>query len=86
MKYCRFLLHGHIRYGSVENRNGELWIAGPSPAPAEDLAYRLALDETSESGFDFAHAFGCRAIASPRHAVQNHLCRTQLSRARSRIE
>ena len=54
MKYCRFLLDGQIRYGAVEDRNGELWIAGPSPAPAEDLAYRVALDETGASNFDFA--------------------------------
>ncbi len=54
MKYCRFLLDGHIRYGSVDDRNGEFWITGPSPAPAEDLAYRLALDETGTSSFDFA--------------------------------
>ncbi len=54
MKYCRFLLEGQIRYGAVEDRNGELWIAGPSPAPAEDLAYRVAFDETGASNFDFA--------------------------------
>jgi len=54
MKYCRFLLHGHIRYGFVEDRNDELWITGPSPAPAEDLAYRIALDEATPGGFDFA--------------------------------
>lgn len=53
MKYCRFLLHGHIRYGAVEDRNGELWITGPSPAPAEDLAYRIALDESSAASFEF---------------------------------
>ena len=59
MKYCRFLLDGHIHYGAVEERDGELWIAGPSPAPAEDLAYRIALQESSApessaAGFDFA--------------------------------
>ena len=54
MKYCRFLLDGHTRYGVVEDRNGELWITGPSPAPAEDLAYRIALDEATPGGFDFA--------------------------------
>jgi len=53
MKYCRFLLHGHIRYGAVEDRNDEMWITGPSPAPAEDLAYRIALDESSAGSFEF---------------------------------
>jgi 2-keto-4-pentenoate hydratase/2-oxohepta-3-ene-1,7-dioic acid hydratase in catechol pathway len=54
MKYCRFLLDNQILYGAVEDRNGELWITGPAPAPAEDLAYRIALDESSRSTFDFA--------------------------------
>ena len=46
MKYCRFLLGNQVHYGSVEERNGELWITGPAPAPEEDLAFRLALDKT----------------------------------------
>jgi 2-keto-4-pentenoate hydratase/2-oxohepta-3-ene-1,7-dioic acid hydratase in catechol pathway len=54
MKYCRFLLDNQILYGAVEDRNGELWITGPAPAPAEDLAYRIALDESSRSTFEFA--------------------------------
>jgi 2-keto-4-pentenoate hydratase/2-oxohepta-3-ene-1,7-dioic acid hydratase in catechol pathway len=54
MRYCRFLLDGHTRYGTVSERDGELWITGPAPAPAEDLAYRLALDESGDTGFDFA--------------------------------
>jgi 2-keto-4-pentenoate hydratase/2-oxohepta-3-ene-1,7-dioic acid hydratase in catechol pathway len=42
MKYCRFLLHGEVRYGAVEEREGELWIAELIPAPEEDLAIRVA--------------------------------------------
>lgn len=42
MKYCRFLLHGEVRYGEVEERDGELWIAELIPAPEEDLAIRVA--------------------------------------------
>ena len=41
MKYCRFILDGQTHYGTVEDRNGELWITGPAPAPDEDLAYKL---------------------------------------------
>jgi 2-keto-4-pentenoate hydratase/2-oxohepta-3-ene-1,7-dioic acid hydratase in catechol pathway len=41
MKYCRFLFNGQTHYGAVEDRNGELWIAGPVPAPEEDLACKL---------------------------------------------
>jgi 2-keto-4-pentenoate hydratase/2-oxohepta-3-ene-1,7-dioic acid hydratase in catechol pathway len=42
MKYCRFLLHGEVRYGAVEEREGELWIAELIAAPEEDLAIRVA--------------------------------------------
>jgi 2-keto-4-pentenoate hydratase/2-oxohepta-3-ene-1,7-dioic acid hydratase in catechol pathway len=42
MKYCRFSLDNQTHYGAVEDRNGELWITGPAPAPEEDLACRLA--------------------------------------------
>jgi 2-keto-4-pentenoate hydratase/2-oxohepta-3-ene-1,7-dioic acid hydratase in catechol pathway len=41
MKYCRFLLDGEVRYGVVEERGGEFWIAGLIPAPEEDLAFHL---------------------------------------------
>ncbi len=54
MRYCRFLLDRHIRYGNVADRNGELWITGLAPAPAEDLAYRVALDDAAAGNFDFA--------------------------------
>jgi 2-keto-4-pentenoate hydratase/2-oxohepta-3-ene-1,7-dioic acid hydratase in catechol pathway len=53
MKYCRFLLDGEIRYGALEEVDGELWIAGPAPAPAEDLTYRLALEQSQSARFDF---------------------------------
>jgi len=53
MKYCRFLLDHHVRYGTVEEIGSELWIAGPAPAPAEDLAYRLALEQNEAIRFDF---------------------------------
>jgi 2-keto-4-pentenoate hydratase/2-oxohepta-3-ene-1,7-dioic acid hydratase in catechol pathway len=54
MKYCRFSHNGQTHYGSVEDRKGELWIADVAPAPAEDLAYRLALEESDAGNFDFA--------------------------------
>ncbi|MGB7264071.1 MAG: fumarylacetoacetate hydrolase family protein [Terracidiphilus sp.] len=54
MKYCRFLHDGHIRYGAVADREGELWITELAPAPAEDLAYRVALQESEVASFDFA--------------------------------
>jgi len=53
MKYCRFLLDGQIHYGIVEEIAGELWIAGPAPAPAEDMVYRLALEQNVPIRFDF---------------------------------
>jgi len=53
MKYCRFLLGNQVHYGSVEERNGELWITGPAPAPEEDLAFRLALDRADADSFAF---------------------------------
>ena len=53
MKYCRFLLGNQVHYGSVEERNGELWITGPAPAPEEDLAFGLALDKTDADSFAF---------------------------------
>jgi 2-keto-4-pentenoate hydratase/2-oxohepta-3-ene-1,7-dioic acid hydratase in catechol pathway len=51
MKYCRFKLNDETHYGSVEDRGGELWIAALAPAPAEDLAYRLALEEAPAENF-----------------------------------
>jgi 2-keto-4-pentenoate hydratase/2-oxohepta-3-ene-1,7-dioic acid hydratase in catechol pathway len=53
MKYCRFLLDDQVHYGAVEERKGELWITGPAPAPAEDLAFRLALEQATAERFDF---------------------------------
>ena len=49
MKYCRFLLDGEPRYGAVQERNGELWVAELIPAPAEDLASRLAIGRRDTS-------------------------------------
>ncbi len=37
MKYCRFSINSQTHYGSVEDRNSELWITALAPAPAEDL-------------------------------------------------
>jgi 2-keto-4-pentenoate hydratase/2-oxohepta-3-ene-1,7-dioic acid hydratase in catechol pathway len=42
MKYCRILLDGEVRYGRVEVRGGEFWIADLIPATEEDLASHLA--------------------------------------------
>jgi 2-keto-4-pentenoate hydratase/2-oxohepta-3-ene-1,7-dioic acid hydratase in catechol pathway len=53
MKYCRFLLANQIHYGVVEERKGELWITGPAPAPEEDLAFRLAVEQAPTESFDF---------------------------------
>ena len=47
MKYCRFLHEGRAIYGAIEDRNGEFWIAGPAPAPEEDLAYQLAIGKST---------------------------------------
>jgi len=52
MKYCRFLLDGRPHYGVVEDRDGELFIAGPAPVPPEDLAFRLA--HVLEAGLEFS--------------------------------
>jgi 2-keto-4-pentenoate hydratase/2-oxohepta-3-ene-1,7-dioic acid hydratase in catechol pathway len=54
MRYCRFSIDGRICYGAVASRNGELWITGPAPAPADDLAYRLVLEDADASSFHFA--------------------------------
>jgi 2-keto-4-pentenoate hydratase/2-oxohepta-3-ene-1,7-dioic acid hydratase in catechol pathway len=53
MKYCRFLLADQSHYGTVEELKGELWITGPAPAPEEDLAFQLALENASAESFDF---------------------------------
>jgi 2-keto-4-pentenoate hydratase/2-oxohepta-3-ene-1,7-dioic acid hydratase in catechol pathway len=52
MKYCRFLHHGHIRYGTVDENNGDLWITALAPAPAEDMDYRLAVEQGHAGSFD----------------------------------
>jgi 2-keto-4-pentenoate hydratase/2-oxohepta-3-ene-1,7-dioic acid hydratase in catechol pathway len=53
MKYCRFLLDDTIHYGALQENGGELWIAGAAPAPAEDMEYRLALEQNQGIRFDF---------------------------------
>src|ERR1039458_8618147 len=53
MKYCKFLLNNQTHYGTVEERNGELWITGPAPAPEEDLRFRLAVGQAAAESFDF---------------------------------
>jgi 2-keto-4-pentenoate hydratase/2-oxohepta-3-ene-1,7-dioic acid hydratase in catechol pathway len=53
MKYCRFSLNNQIHYGAVEERHGEFWITGPAPAPEEDLAFRLAVEQAAAESFDF---------------------------------
>ena len=53
MKYCRFLLDDAIHYGALEEKAGELWITGPAPAAAEDMDYRLALEQSNAIRFDF---------------------------------
>ena len=53
MKYCRFLLANQIHYGTVEEREGVLWITGPAPAPEEDLAFRLTVGQAASESFDF---------------------------------
>lgn len=53
MKYCRFLFNNQVHYGVVEERGGELWITGPAPAPEEDLAFRLSVEQAQAGSFDF---------------------------------
>jgi 2-keto-4-pentenoate hydratase/2-oxohepta-3-ene-1,7-dioic acid hydratase in catechol pathway len=50
MKYCRFLLDGEVRYGAVDEREGEFWISRLIPAPEEDLACHLV--QARRSGVD----------------------------------
>ena len=47
MKYCRFSLNNQTHYGLVEDRNGELWITAPAPAPEEDLRFRVSAAASS---------------------------------------
>jgi len=54
MRYCRFLLDGHVEYGVVEERDGTLWITGPAAAPEEDLRFRLAERDDGGKAHGFA--------------------------------
>ncbi len=51
MKYCRFWLNGATHYGSVEDRNGDMWIADLVEPPEEDLAFRLKHGRPAALGF-----------------------------------
>ena len=42
MKYCRFLIHGQVHYGKVEDRGNEAWIVDLAPAPPEDHVVHLS--------------------------------------------
>jgi 2-keto-4-pentenoate hydratase/2-oxohepta-3-ene-1,7-dioic acid hydratase in catechol pathway len=53
MKYCRFLVNGQVHYGAVQERNGEFWITGPAPAPPEDVAFQLGVEQAEAARFDF---------------------------------
>lgn len=53
MKYCRFSFENQKLYGSVESRDGEPWIVDLTPAPEEDLAYKLAHARATSWTFDF---------------------------------
>jgi 2-keto-4-pentenoate hydratase/2-oxohepta-3-ene-1,7-dioic acid hydratase in catechol pathway len=54
MKYCRFLLDNQPHYGTVEDRNSELWITDLIPAPEDDLAYHLAHSRGAVPSLDIA--------------------------------
>ena len=88
MKYCRFLLDNRPHYGNVEDRDGEPWIVDLFHAPEEDLAFRLAHSHAAAPSLDFESlAFepmplSAAIAARARHAVEDHLRRPQLSRAR----
>ncbi len=53
MKYCRFLEDNETHYGVVEDRAGELWIAGLAEAPEEDLAFRIEHGRSRSLGLGF---------------------------------
>ena len=53
MRTCRFLLDGHIHYGVVEDRDGELWIAAMAPAPQEVYLHRKQHGRSYHDGFSF---------------------------------
>jgi 2-keto-4-pentenoate hydratase/2-oxohepta-3-ene-1,7-dioic acid hydratase in catechol pathway len=53
MKYCRFQFDNQIHYGAVEVRDSEPWIVDLTPAPEEDLAFRLEHGRATSWGFDF---------------------------------
>ena len=82
MKYCRFMLSDQIHYGSVEERKGELWITGPTPAPEEDLAYKLALEKASAESFDFEPMPMTIANLLAPVTPSKIICGPQLSRTR----
>jgi len=53
MRTCRFLLDHQVHYGSIEERDGEPWIADLVPAPEEDLAFRLEHGRATARGLGF---------------------------------
>ncbi len=53
MQYCRFVHDGLARYGSIEARNGEFWIAALTAAPEEDLAGRVVHQRAAASNAGF---------------------------------
>ncbi len=53
MQYCRFVHDGLARYGSVEVRDGELWIVSLTSAPEEDLAGRVVHQRAAASNAGF---------------------------------
>jgi 2-keto-4-pentenoate hydratase/2-oxohepta-3-ene-1,7-dioic acid hydratase in catechol pathway len=73
MRYCRFLLNDQVHYGAIEDRNGELWVAGLTASPEEDLAFRLEYGRATSWSFDFEpgplSGFHLLAPVTPRKIV-----------------
>lgn len=74
MKYCRFLLGKQVHYGVVEERGEEFWITGPAPAPEEDLAFRLSVEQAQAETFDFEPMRLSAAELLPPVAPQKIIC------------
>ncbi|MGA2350092.1 MAG: fumarylacetoacetate hydrolase family protein [Terracidiphilus sp.] len=53
MKYCRFQFENQTHYGTVKDRAGEPWIVDLTPAPEEDLAFRLEQGGMKSATIDF---------------------------------
>lgn len=74
MKYCRFVWNNRIHYGTVEERDGQLWIMRPELAPEEDLEFQPRIENVAPTDYEFDPILLSKAKLLPPVTPQKIIC------------